>query len=97
MARRRFLIRCPKDSAGGGGSEVGMLFWAVRVFRGSMGDGAGSHGYSPAKRMIFVRSAYSRRYRWPSFFSTQTENPGYFWGAAFDERENSTSLSSTGA
>src|ERR1017187_6107527 len=68
-----------------------------RVVSHRIGIGVGGgprQGWSPAKRMATPSSAYSRRTRWPSFFSMQTENPGYRDTPLLDV--SSTSLSSTG-
>src|SRR5450755_3851777 len=74
----RACQRCLRRSArpglgwGGGSSETGSGEGCCRVG----GGGGASQGWSPEKRMATPSSAYSRRTRWPSFFSRQMEKPG---------------------
>src|ERR1017187_1708878 len=91
-ACQRFLRRSAKPGfgRGGGTSEAG----SGEGFCTVGGGGGASQGWSPANRMATPSSAYSRRTRWPSFFSTQMEKPGYC--DAPDLEVSSTCLSSTG-
>src|SRR5205823_907916 len=83
-----------KLSFGGGGGAASPVGSGAGALRGKSGAGA-SHGYSPANRITLDSRAYSRRYRCPSFFCMQIENPGYLADCVLVEK--STSLRITGA
>src|ERR1019366_5828786 len=91
-ACQRFFTRSARlgFDCGGGPSRTGRGDGSCRVG----GGGGASQGWSPEKRMATPSKAYSRRTRWPSFFSMQIEKPGSDDAPLFDA--SSTSLSSTG-